>query len=132
MPAPLHVSRRTILAAAPAIALLASCGIGRKSPTADQQLVASIITAKQVLLPSLGNFPEVVAQQQQHIDALSTYCDALPAPSPGIAPANTPSSVLAAMSQERSSHALSVSDSELRRILLLIAASEAVHAKVTA
>ena len=126
------VTRRSVLVSTPVLALVAACGIGAKSATPDQLLAQSIIDEKQALLPSLASFPSVASQQQAHIDALATFAWSTTVPSTTAVPIISTAATLAELSDNTLSQSMRASDSELRRLLILIASSDAVHAQVTA
>lgn len=129
-PQPL-LSRRAFVIALPVIAAIASCGF-RRTATADELLVNGIIAEKLALLPHLTSFPEVATQQQRHIDVLSGFTNSAPTSAATAAPTIGSLNKVAQMSAQHMAKALTANSKELRRILLLIAASESVHAKVIA
>ena len=131
VPEQFTVSRRAILVAIPTVAAIAACGMGR-TPTADELLVNAVITEKLALLPALVAFPDVASQQQTHIDVLSRFTASAPKPAPSAAIVGTPATALYDMSTRHIGQALSATSADLARILILIAASESVHAQVTA
>lgn len=128
----IQLSRRVVILSTPLVAVIAACGSRTSIPTADEEIVNSLIATKQSLLPSLSAFPDVANQQQQHIAALSELTSAFPAVSTSAALVGSPSASLTEISAHTRSIALSTTDRELRRLLLIISASDAVHAVVTA
>lgn len=120
------------MASTPVVAFLSACGFAARTPTADQLLVDSIIYEKNAILANLADVPIVASQQQEHIDALLPFSSNQPMATPTALPSNNYSTSLADLSTQITSRALSATDHELSRLLLLIAASDAVHAQVTA
>jgi hypothetical protein len=110
--------------------VLAACGFGLRSSKKDELLVTEIIRAKVDLMASLTPYPEVAAQQQQHIDVLSSFFPIVPKSSSSPIPTSALPQTLSDMSRIHTSQALNATNPELRRIVLLVAASEAVHAQV--
>lgn len=104
-------------------------------PSPDDRLIDAAVAQKRALLASLGDRDEstvtlIREQELAHIAALldlrsTVAADTFVAPSPAAAAVTHG---LAAMSGERMSQALAAQQPELSRILVLIAASEAVHA----
>jgi hypothetical protein len=120
------------LAFIPFVTVIGACGFGKKTASADEAALRQVVEAKLALLPLLGNFPNVAQHQQRHIDVLSTYLGESPQ-----APTQTTSTVaisvmLGEMSHNEITFSLQAKDAELGRLLMLVAASDAVHSRVTA
>lgn len=132
MPLNTRVSRRSVLAFIPFVTALGACGFGKKTASADEATLGQIVEAKLALLPLLGNFPDVAQQQQRHIEVLSTYLSASPQSLVQSTSTVATSVLLGEMSHNEMAFSLQAKDAELGRLLMLVAASDAVHSKVTA
>jgi chemotaxis response regulator CheB len=137
------LTRRALLAAG-AVALLGWTSSGRLAeqrlrPTSPDDVIVDVALAqKQALLTVLAALPDsaglalVAAQQRSHIEALMRLRTRNVTPT-AAAPAITSelTTQLQRMSEARLEQSLSAENPELARLLVLIAASERVHAEVT-
>lgn len=126
---PRQITRRTAIGSALGVLALTACG-AQSDSTGTTNEILDLVTEKQRLLAQLQQMNRAAAKtiaehQQAHLAALSSYCD-LPSAVPSFLPVE-PSVALTRIVSECNWLIASPIDDELRRILLLVGASDTVH-----
>lgn len=124
-----QISRRAILGTALGVLVLSACGVNSKTDRTGVVLLPYVENKQQLLaLLRTMNRSEaktVADHQQLHLDVLVSYVKR--APSASRASNTDPAQLLSVLVTQSQELALTASDAELRRILLLMGASDTVH-----
>lgn len=126
---PQNVNRRTLLGSGVGVLALAACGVKPISTKKSNELLP-YIQAKQSLVAALrtmqGSHSETVAKHQQsHITALQDFIE-LPSATPTLA-ANDAIALINQLIDLSDKISQTTSDDEVRRLVILMGASDAVQ-----